>query len=166
MVAQGLRITATPGGQPLTFEILDTSTDARRIVVAQSLESAARQEFGGPLSGRRFAVEQVIGGGSTVVVSRVIEDGPLELGPVVYLRRDGSVGTVICRCMPAQARSIAATDYYDLVEWTVEISGLLEQARQQSRFQPVWWPSQTTNEPGLERLLRLPGRLPGWPAGP
>ena len=167
MFAQGLRITATPGGQPLVFEILDTSTNSRRIVVAQSLEAAAWQEFRGLLPGRRFAVEQLNGDASAEVVSRVIDDGPLELGPVVYLRGGGGgVGTVICRCMPAQTRSIAATGYYDLVEWTGETNGLLEQAHQQSRIPPLGWSSQMTNDPGLERLLRLPGRLPGSPGGP
>ena len=165
--ALGLRITATPAGQPLVFEILDASTHSRRIVVAQSLEAAARREFGGPGPGRKFAIEQSSGDASATVVSRVIEDGPLELGPVVYLRGGGAgVGTVICRCMPAQTRAIAATGCYDLLEWNGEIGRLLEQARQQNRIQPPWWPASSTNAPGLEKLLRLPAILPGSPAVP
>ena len=165
--AQGLRITATPGGQPMAYEILDAPSKSPRLVVSQSLETAARQEYRRPLPGRRFVVEQSGSDTPGADVSRVIDDGPLELGPVVYLRSGtGGVGTVICRCMPAQTRAIAVTGYYDLVEWNDVAAGFLEKARAQSGIKPLWWPAASDNDPGLETLLRLPRHFPGTPTTP
>lgn len=164
---QGLRITVTPGGQSLAFEILTDATNSHAVVVSQAMEAAALQEFHGPLPGRRFAIERSTGAPFAAKVTRIIEDGPLELGPVIYLRANGrGVGTVICRCMTAQTKVVAATGYYDLVEWNDAVAGLLAAARRQSGIKPLWWPAQSENDPDLEALLRLPKRLPGTLATP
>lgn len=114
--AQGVRITLNSAGQPVIWESLADTSGAQVIFVAQSLEMRALQEFGAPLAGRRFAVERLLTDAPEVVVARVIEDGPVTMGPIIYLRagtRD--VTTVICRCMEAQVRELAGQQEYELV---------------------------------------------------
>jgi hypothetical protein len=49
------------------------------------------------------------------VVARVIEDGPMAAGPVVYLYAGTrNFATLICRCMNSQAKEVAAQDEYVL----------------------------------------------------
>lgn len=114
--AQGLRITLNSAGRPVIWEVLADTSGARLIFVSQSLELQAMREFGAALEGKRFVVERSQADAPEVVVARVIEDGPVTMGPIVYLRagtRD--VTTVICRCMDAQARELAGQQDYDLV---------------------------------------------------
>jgi hypothetical protein len=165
--SEGLRITVTPAGQSIAFEILGDATNAGAVVVSQAMEAAALQEFRSPLPGRRFAIERSVATPFAATVVRVIEDGPLELGPVVYLRANGrGVATVICRCMPAQARVIAATGYYDLVEWNDAEARLLTEGGGQGGIKTPGWLAQSDGEPGLEKTLRLPQHFPGTPATP
>lgn len=114
--AQGVRITLDSAGQPVIWETLADTSDAQIMFVAQSLEMRALREFGAPLAGRRFAIERALADAPKVLVARVIEDGPVTMGPIVYLRagtRD--VTTVICRCMEAQVRELVGQQEYDLV---------------------------------------------------
>jgi hypothetical protein len=167
IASQGLRITVTPAGQSIAFEILGDATNAGAVVVSQAMEAAAMLEFRGPLPGRRFAIERAVGTPFAATVDRVIEDGPLELGPAVYLRANGrGVSTVICRCMPAQTRVIAATGYFDLVEWNDAVARLEAEVRRQHGIKPLWWLAQPDIESGLERFLRLPQHFPSTPAMP
>ena len=155
-VLQGLRITITPEGQPLVYEIHDSSAPGRRVVVTRSLEAAAQKTFGGPLPGRRFAVERPAADRESAEVLRAIDDGPLELGPVVYLRGgDGRIATVICRCMPSQVQSIAETGYYQLRELSAGLRQRLEDEIKKAFGHST-----------LEQILRLPDDLPGTPASP
>ena len=114
---RGVRITLGLDGFPLVWEVL--STDARTTVlfVAESLEQAARRQFGDPLLGRRFAVERAADETPDVVVARIIDDGPVPMGPYVYLNAppDRAVTTVLCRCSPSQVEEFIQTQYYDLV---------------------------------------------------
>ena len=113
--AQGVRITLNSDGRPVIWEVLAETSGAAVIFVAQSLEAQAAREFGAPLKGRRFAVERSLTDVPDVVVARMIEDGPVTMGPIIYLRagtRD--VTTVICRCMDAQARELAGQQEYEL----------------------------------------------------
>lgn len=114
--AQGVRITLDSNGQPVIWETLADTSGAELVFVAQSLELKALQLFGTPLEGRRFAVESALAEAPNLVVARVIEDGPVTMGPIIYLRagtRD--VTTVICRCMEAQVRELAGQQEYELV---------------------------------------------------
>jgi hypothetical protein len=161
--AQGIRITATPAGQSLIFEVLRSPGTAAVVVVSHSLESAALGEFRRPFPGRQFAVELPTDAPEAAKVARAIDDGPLELGPVVYLRRGRrTVATVICRCMPAQVRNIADTGYYDLVASSDGATpALLEQAKAQASLSTAWWLSPWSHDTNLEVGLRLPTSLPG-----
>jgi len=113
--AQGIRMTLGEDGFPAIYEVLHDSSGARLIFVAVTLEEEAREAFGAPLPGRRFAVEPSVEQAPDVVVGGLLESGPAPLGPFVYLwERGRNVNTVICRCMPSRVISIPNTATYDL----------------------------------------------------
>jgi hypothetical protein len=88
---------------------------SRRVFVAESLEKAACAAFGGPLPGRRFCVE----GDQTLApyssVSGVIPQGPIPMGPYVYLSAaEFEPVAVLCRCSPSQVEHFSSEDHYEL----------------------------------------------------
>jgi len=112
---QGLRLTLGDLGRPVICEVLADPADIEQIYVAQSIEAAARAEFGAVLPGRRFAIEASLEAAPRVVVPRVIEDAPVVMGPIVYLHAEShEVATLICRCMDSQALQLVGTGYYKL----------------------------------------------------
>jgi len=111
--AQGVRLTLNAAAAPVIWEVLEDSTGAEIIYVAQSLEQAARAELGPPLPGRKFAIERSLTETPNVVVANVIEDGPIAMGPIVYLRSASrDVTALICRCMPSQIHTLAGQKDY------------------------------------------------------
>ena len=114
---RGVRITLGQDGSPLVWEALSTDTRTTVLFIAESLEQAARREFGDPLPGRRFSIERAADEAPDVVVARIIDDGPVPMGPYVYLNAPPSraVTTVLCRCSPSQVEAFIETRYYDLV---------------------------------------------------
>ena len=84
------------------------------LFVSRSLESAARSTFGPPSPRRRFSIERLITDAPLSVVARVLDDGPIPMGPYVYVDSEGRVTTVLCRCMPSQVRAFSGNGYYDL----------------------------------------------------
>lgn len=156
--AQGVRITHNSAGLPVIWEVLADSSGAELIFVSQNLEAAANAEFGPPLPGRRFAVERELAEAPTVVVARVLSDSPVAMGPIVYLNtgtRD--VGTLICRCMEAQARNLTGEGTYEVTVVTAdEMASLIEESLPSGKFQKADWRAETTGTKRLERLLRLP----------
>ena len=113
---QGVRITLGSKGQPLIWEVLGDTSGQELIVVSESLEQRAAAEFGAPLPGRRFSVENPTSTAPNTLVMRVIDDGPVVMGPIIYLLKGSrDVATIICRCMPAQAGHLAGTFNYQLL---------------------------------------------------
>ncbi len=112
---QGIRITLNATGEPVIWEVLHDSSGADIVYVAQSLELAARAEFGPPLPGRKYSIERRLTETPNTVVANVIDDGPLPMGPVVYLRaRTRDVSTLICRCMASQGGTLLGQTNYQL----------------------------------------------------
>ena len=112
---QGVRITLNSAGVPVVWEPLSGEPNERVLFVVESLERAALAELGPPLPGRRYAVERAVQESPHVIVARVIADGPIAMGPIVYLEaHTHKVSTVLCRCMPAQVQQVTATAEYDL----------------------------------------------------
>jgi hypothetical protein len=145
---QGIRITLNSSGLPVIWEVLNDHTGARIIFVSRSLELAAAQAAGKALPGRRFAVEKNPTDAPEVVVARVIEDGPVAMGPIVHLSAETSdVTTLICRCMTTQARQIVATGNYELRPLS-EAQAIAGRAR--LKFDP---------QPRVDQCLRLPPRF-------
>jgi hypothetical protein len=115
LISQGIRLTLDSGGKPAIWEAMADTSGAQEIFVSESLESAVRAKFGPPLPGRRYAVERSVDEAPAVVVARVIDDGPIPMGPFVYLSAGTHcVNTVLCRCMPPQVRSLRSTLTYEL----------------------------------------------------
>ncbi|MCH8242807.1 MAG: hypothetical protein IH897_09380 [Planctomycetes bacterium] len=113
---RGVRATIGTDGFPLAWEVLSSDTDERHLFVASSLERAAVEAFGEPVQDRRFAIERHVGETPLTVVLRIIEDGPIPMGPYVYLADPAhDVTTLLCRCSPAQIGRFVAEGYYDLV---------------------------------------------------
>jgi hypothetical protein len=154
---RGVRITLGQDGLPLVWEALSTDTRTRVLFIAESLEQAARREFGEPLPGRRFSIERAADEAPDVVVARIIDDGPVPMGPYVYLNAPPSraVTTVLCRCSPSQVEAFIETRYYDLLP--------LETIDPTSRGLMRWVGTLVYDEsrraaPGksLDRILRWP----------
>jgi hypothetical protein len=156
---QSVRLTLDLNGQPAIWEILADSSGAELIFVSQGLEVATERAFGKPLPGRRYAVERGLSEAPDIVVARVIDDGPVPIGPIVYLDgKGGDVSTLICRCMPAQAKELAGTDTYELLPLqSLTNSSLLAQARAGTGRRTAFWPGEKASDDRLEKCLRLPG---------
>jgi len=155
---QGIRITLNSAGQPAIWEVLADSSRAKLFFVSRNLEAAAMGEFGKPLLGRRFAAERSVEAAPDVVIARVVDDGPVAAGPIVYLSADTrAVSTLICRCMPAQARKLLTTSTYDLLPFhAASTNSLFMQARLVLRERAAFWPGDDTDGKELEACLRLP----------
>lgn len=155
---QGIRLTLNSGGEPVLWEVLGDPSGAELFFVSHSLEASARAQFGEPLSGRRYAVERGTNEMPKTVVARIVEDGPVPMGPIVYLdARAQAVSTLICRCMPAQAKTLRFTRTYDLLplpadapEWARTIRRL------KTRRLAAFWPGDGRAAARLPSRLRLP----------
>lgn len=111
---QGFRMTLDDNGSAQFWEVL-SSASPQMIYVAQSVENAAEEEFGTPSPRRRFAVERPIDQAPRTIVPRILADGPLPMGPFVYI--DGSehaITTLLCRCMPSQIEDFRSNAYFEL----------------------------------------------------
>jgi hypothetical protein len=147
--AQGVRLTLGTNGEPVLWEVLSDPSGKEVMFVSETLEAAARAEFGAPLRGRKFAIERSLEEAPNAVVARVLEDGPMPMGPIVYLSADTrGVSTVICRCMPAQAKKLLATHTYELQPFDATNSLPL---RPPAGTRVAFWPG---GEPTLDRLAR------------
>jgi hypothetical protein len=155
---QGIRITLNSAGQPGIWEVLADSSTAKLFFVSQNLEAAARAEFGKPLPGRRFAAERSVEAAPEVVVARVIDDNAVAAGPIVYLSAGTrAVSTLICRCMPAQAKKLLATSTYELLPFqAASTNSLIIQARFLLQERAAFWPGDDLDGKRLEAGLRLP----------
>jgi hypothetical protein len=113
---QGLRITLNSAGAPVVWEPLFQKENRCRVFVAESLEAATAAEFGRPLPGRRYSIEPGLEQSPGLAVVRVIDDGPLPMGPIIYLQaRTRDISTVLCRCMAAQVGRVSISHWYDLL---------------------------------------------------
>lgn len=112
---RGVRITMGMDGYPLIGEVLDDDS-IDLMYVSQTLEQAAMLTYGPPLMGRYYSAEREYEELPQSVVARLLEDGPIPMGPYVYLSADSkAVTTLSCRCMPSQMHHIIESRYYDLI---------------------------------------------------
>lgn len=110
----GIRATLAPDGRPLVWEtLMDPEYDV--LYVSQTVENAARAKFGEPLPGHTFAAERSHQEAPATVIARVLDDGPIPLGPYVYFpSRAGGITTLLCRCSPSQMNDVIETVEYQL----------------------------------------------------
>lgn len=155
IAAQGVSMTLDTEGFPIVWEVLADGDGGRIVFVARSLEKAASAAFGHPLPGRRFATEPDAATRADVVVARLVDDGPVPMGPWVYLTAGvRSVGTLICRCSPSQVDRFVATVSYDVLP----IEQLLAMGLGPAAWQPpsAFAVNGSDDPDRLERMLRLP----------
>jgi hypothetical protein len=152
----GLCLTLNTNGVPVIYEVFDSRRDLQSIFVAQSIEAAAQAKFGPALPGRRHSVEPSLSEAPKSVVARVIENSPDVMGPILYLHAEsGSVATLICRCMDAQAKELLSQGFYELVP--ADTSGTLPAATRLETANPRGLPKDFFNPSDrLSRSLRLP----------
>lgn len=159
LIAQGVRLTLNSAGAPVIWEELAEESGLKIAYVSESLEQAAQAEFGKPARGRKYGIERA--DAPDFVVARVIEDGPMPMGPILYLSRGTHyLATLICRCMPAQADNVSSTRSYELVASTSLTDALLATARAQLKNRTAFWPGNLPHARSLEQKLRLPKS--GW----
>jgi hypothetical protein len=150
----GIRVTAGSDGRPVLWEILNRLGRAEVIFAAQSLEHAAAAEHGSVLPGRRYALERSSGEAPDAFVAKILEDGPVPMGPMVYVSMDPLlISAVACRCMPTQARSLTSTVTYDLKPLQ-DTNSLVSKLR--SQIDAAFWPGDTETNDRVLKLLRLP----------
>ncbi len=113
---RGVRLTLNSGGEPVLWESLSPEASGRVVYVAGSLEQAAATRHGPPLPGRRFSIERPASEQPDVLVARLIDDGPVPMGPMVYVQAESNtIRTLLCRCMPAQVQHIVENHLYELL---------------------------------------------------
>ncbi|MEE9297277.1 MAG: hypothetical protein V3W34_20240 [Phycisphaerae bacterium] len=154
--SQGVRMTLDAEGFPFIWEVAHGFGGVKHIYIARSLEEAAADQFGPPLPGRRYSIEAGLSQCPDAVVARVLDDGPIPMGPFVYLDDHcNTVRTLICRCMPAQVDEFVHTVYYDLVpvEETHGFESVGLGARSLTVAALIKW---RIDSGWLERCLRLP----------
>jgi len=126
VVCRGLRVTYDAEGFPIVWEVLDPSLRADIVFVSNALEQAAEARYGEVLEGRRHRVERAMTDDTGAIVPRVLDDGPMPMGPYVYLDAErGEVATVLCRCMASQVEQFVATTTYQVLPFA-ELDGLGE----------------------------------------
>ncbi len=158
---QGIRITLDSEGLPFIWETMANDQPTRVIFASRRLETLARQQYGPPLPGRRHSLETALASEPGAIVARVLEDGPLPMGPIVHLLRDGTVGTLTCRCMSSQVDNFVETLPYDLAP-IQEFADLglhdLDWITQQhsEAVYLAFTPDDAQGCPLLSALLRLP----------
>ena len=113
---RGLRITLDHDGYPLVWEALTSEAGPHLVFVAENLEAEAKALFGEPEGESRFAVESVADSGANAIIVATIEQGPVPMGPYVYLSKppERAIINVLCRCSPSPVDDFAATPMYDL----------------------------------------------------
>ena len=106
-----LRMTLNSSGYPAVYEILAGNGELTAVHVSRRLEQESSQEHGQPLPGREYSVERAPG----IKVAGLVEDGPLALGPLVFVSLDGKrVVSLSCRCSPSRIDKADGSHRYDL----------------------------------------------------
>ncbi len=133
ILVRGVRVILGSDGMPVLWEALVGPENARVFYVSKSVEDAARKQFGDPLEARHVSIERKHLDALNLVVARVIDDGPVPMGPYVYVEalRDRIITTVHCRCSPSQFDEAAQTVEYQLLpienldaDWLREKAGI------------------------------------------
>ena len=114
LIHQGVRLLMDAQNMPRAWEVLDDPSGAVAWYVSQAFEDRAQKTYGGVHPGRVFHSERAVGRAPNAAVARILTDGPVPMGPWVYQLQDGTVPTVICRCMPSQCDALRDGVYYKL----------------------------------------------------
>lgn len=131
ILVRGVRVILGADGMPALWEALVGPAHPRIFFVSQAVEKAARAQFGEPLSPRTFAVEQKSDALRDVVVAGTLDDGPVPMGPYVYVddNHDRLITAIHCRCSPSQFDEAVETNEYKLLPAeNLDVAWLRDQA--------------------------------------
>ena len=115
-----VRITLDMDGFPLVWQLLGhgyvlPGQELYLFYVSTTLERRAGEFFGDPLPGRRYAIEQGADRRPDTIVVNVIDDGPIPMGPYVYIDApNGRITSILCRCMASQVDAFVTEGWYEL----------------------------------------------------
>ncbi len=112
---RGVRITLGEDGFPIVWEALSSQIGDPVLYVSRSLEERAAREQSPPPA-RRFSIERPLEETPGVIVADVLADGPVPMGPYIYIGEPPSreLESVLCRCSPSQVDEFSGTHYYEL----------------------------------------------------
>jgi len=131
LVPRGIIITFDSEGYPMIWEPYPPTDDWRTLYVSSSLERDVAELLPTLVEGRLHAVESDWKKAPRTFVTRVLSDGPMPMGPYVYLRgTDLRITSVTCRCMDSQIGNYAADFRYeikplsDLLDWGCDLAAI------------------------------------------
>ncbi|MEM7232419.1 MAG: hypothetical protein AAF517_09605, partial [Planctomycetota bacterium] len=131
---QGLRVYVW-NDQPIAYEVHHDTSGQRVFYVLSRVEEEARKAFGDPLPGRKFSVEPGAGERPEITVARVLADGPMPMGPWIYLDRTrGNVVTLLCRCEASQTNGNLRNREYNVVNQLPRLSSVREKLEDSLRL--------------------------------
>ena len=109
-------MTLAPDGFPCVWEVGGPqNTGTRRFYLSRSFEAKCVEQFGPPLPDRQNAAEQAKTDTPHTVIAGLVEDGPIPMGPYVYLQNDThTIKAITCRCSPALVETIIDSRDYEL----------------------------------------------------
>lgn len=112
---QGVRLTLNSQGYPVVWEVLNETQQRQVFFVARSLEEKTKARFTNACPDRRFVIESPIETAPRAVVGGILEDGPVPMGPAVYLEQGTrDIVSILCRCMPPRSTNVLTTSGYTL----------------------------------------------------
>jgi hypothetical protein len=159
-----LRVTLDSLGMPIIWETLDPDCARVEIYASYALEERALEQFGPPREGRTFGLERAERdgrGGASVALVRLLDVGPVPMGPMVYVGSSGEISTIACRCMASQVKEVLGSAAYALAPGH-EVPGVAVAPAEDTAFLPEdvfdkCPPARPLPDPQfLERALRLP----------
>jgi hypothetical protein len=150
---RGVRMTLNADGSPVIWETLSSESKNACIYVAESLDRASSQAFGSPLEHRRYAVESSVQAHPHALVVRVLADGPVPMGPLVYVTAGShEIATMLCRCMPSQVDNLTDGMWYELVP----LDAVMQRRENGEGFELPLGYSRMNHSGFLSNVLRLP----------
>jgi hypothetical protein len=77
------------------------------------------------------------------------------MGPILYQpAKSRDIETLICRCMPAQAKTVVTNKTYTLAEFAPNRAGL---ETQKGRTPTSWWPGTAAGDAAIQAMLGKTG---------
>ena len=110
--ARILRMTIDSSGYPAIFEVFSGAGELTALYASRGIEEAAAKEQTAVLPGKHYSIE----GNSEIKVAGLVEDGPVPMGPLVYVTAgDRQIVSLSCRCSPSRIDKADVSLHYGLV---------------------------------------------------
>jgi hypothetical protein len=92
-------MTIDSSGYPAIFEVFTGAGKLTALYASRGIEEAAAKEQAAVLPGKQYSIE----GNSEIKVAGLVEDGPVAMGPLVYVAAgDRRIVSLSCRCSPSR----------------------------------------------------------------